>query len=130
MNKVTVICEVEHVITAGVCALCERDRERARLAGVQIALEGSGPPAAPRDWAYSAVQDSALEMRANWAQASNDRARLAARCKRLEEALNNLTNSLRNLSNGSRWDLTDSPISYRVNVEELCEHARAELKGD
>lgn len=26
MKKVTVICDVPHVITEGVCALCERDK--------------------------------------------------------------------------------------------------------
>lgn len=72
MNKIIVICNEHHEITEGQCAFCERDRERVRLAGVQIALDGSGPPAAPTDWAYTPVQDAALHLRASLALAELD----------------------------------------------------------
>ena len=37
-NKITVVCNVEHDITPGVCALCERDHAQRFLAAWQQAV--------------------------------------------------------------------------------------------
>ena len=42
MNKVVVICDVEHEITAGVCAFCERDQARTEVESLRLRHTGEG----------------------------------------------------------------------------------------
>lgn len=78
MNKVIVICNVEHDITPGVCAFCERDKERAVVESLRAELIRYNEQLATKDkeverlekrWAESTDLINEIEERAQKAEA-------------------------------------------------------------